>query len=148
MFKKKWWTEKVNVNILVNQVIQKWWTKRWTWTESEPSKPLSIKISDKILEWILKNSLLLMTTMKKMIESRITTSTTITNNKRKISNDSLVNIYPPSYLVYLILRMLSQVLDHYKYVQEESPFLICFDLYNFLIHTSTPVLCNKYLCEK
>ena len=84
---------------------------------------------------------------EKIIETRMKTSTIITNNKRKY-NDSLVIVSPPSYLVYLLLIILSQVFDHWKYAQEESPFLICFDLYNFLIHTSTPVLCNKYLCEK
>ena len=66
----------------------------------------------------------LMTTMKKMIGTRIKPSTSIINNKRKISNDSLVIVSPPSYLVYLILIILSQVFDRWKYVQEEFPFLI------------------------
>ena len=80
-----------------------------------------------------------MTTMKKMIGTRMKTSTTITNNNNKyqISNDSMVIVFPPSYLDYLLLTMLSQVFDHWKYVQEEFYFLICFDLHILLIHTPT-----------
>ena len=68
------------------------------------------------------------------------TSTTITNNKRKMSNDSLVTISSPFYLVYLLLIMLSQVFDQWKYAHEESPFLICFDLHILLINNPNLVL--------
>ena len=83
-----------------------------------------------------------MTTMKKMIGTRMKTSTTITNNNNKyqISNDSLVIVSPPSYLVYLLLIMLSQVFDQWKYAHEESPFLICFDLHILLINNPNLVL--------